>query len=324
MIEIVHPGWLSMIVDEGRRGYAEVGVPSSSALDGLAFKTLNLLLGNQPDTPAIEVVGTEFALSFTEELTVAITGARVLAHLDGETVPPWSAFTVRKGSLLRVGRVLEGFRYYVGFAGRIKIPRIINSFSTNLECAFGGFRGRPFMRGDRIRLKDKRKEDEKRIPAACIGSMDPPHVIRIVDGPEIDYFMSDAVEGFCSIEKNSWYSVSAKSSRSGIRLAGQPLRFKEEAPTSIVSEGILPGTIQVPGDGMPIIVLYERTIGGYARIGIVAEADRDQLAHLKPKDKVMFDRITIEEARRLNTTRDEIISSLFRPSSAPPGGGRPL
>lgn len=300
------------MVDGGRYGYGDIGVPPSSALDSLALTSLNLLLGSSIDTAAIEVVGPEFSLAFTEEMAVALTGAKVLASVDGEMVRPWATFAVRKGSLLRVSRVLEGFRYYVGFSGSMVLPRVMGSFSTNVECMFGGFKGRPLMKGDRIGLRDKRKTEQKAVPEEYIPPMNPPHIIRIVDGPEKSYFTPDSIENFCSIEKNSWYAVSAKSNRTGIRLEGEPLQFTEDVPQSIISEGTLPGTIQVPGDGLPIIVLYERTIGGYARIGVVAGADRDQLAHLKPKDKVLFDRITLEEALKLGNARRGYTSSLYK------------
>src|SRR5512147_2088644 len=117
MIEIVHPGWLSLVTDNGRFGHAGIGVPWSSALDSFAYGTLNLMLGNGPGAAAIEVMGNEFAVRFHEETTCAICGASVAAQLDGDEVGSWASFRVIRGSLLRVTRVVEGFRYYVGIAG---------------------------------------------------------------------------------------------------------------------------------------------------------------------------------------------------------------
>ena len=312
-IEVVHPGWLSLVVDAGRPGHADIGVPRSSALDGLGFAALNRLLENSDDAPAIEVFGTDFSIAFSADTTAAITGARVSAFLDGAAVEPWATFHAPAGSLLRVAGVAEGFRYYVGFAGSMELPRIMGSFSTNLECMFGGFKGRPLIKGDRIDIAEGRRVDRKAVPESHMPDMSPPHVLRILDGPEKDWLTGDSLDKFCNIEKNLWYSVSAKSNRTGIRLEGEPMAFREGAAAGgIVSEGILPGTVQVPPDGRPIIVLFERTMGGYARAGVVASADLDRLAHLKPKDRVLFDRVTPDEALRLNTARRGYISSLYK------------
>jgi antagonist of KipI len=310
MIEIVHSGWLSLVVDNGRFGHAGIGVPWSSALDSLAYGTLNFMLGNDPGAPAIEAMGNEFALRFHEETTCAICGARVSAQLDGEEIDSWASFKVGRGSLLRVSRVLEGFRYYVGVSGTFDLPRVIGSFSTNLECRFGGLRGRPLIRGDVLGVKATRSVEEKSVPAEYIPTLRPPHAIRWVDGPEIDYFTQVSIKKLCTKNEDVCYAVAVNSNRTGVRVEGEPLHFKKDIPRSIVSEGLLPGTIQVPGDGTPIIVLYERTNGGYARIGVVARADMDLLAHLKPKDRILFRRITRDEALDLGRKRNERISAL--------------
>jgi allophanate hydrolase subunit 2 len=143
MLEVIHPGWLSIVVDNGRFGYADIGVPWSSALDGFAYGTLNLLLGNDPAAPVIEVVGNDFSLRFHEEASFAITGARVNALLDGSEIVSWRSSRARKGATLRVIKVMEGFRYYVGVSGIFDLPKVIGSFSTNLECRFGGIMGDP-------------------------------------------------------------------------------------------------------------------------------------------------------------------------------------
>jgi biotin-dependent carboxylase-like uncharacterized protein len=310
MIEIVHPGWLSLVADNGRFGHADIGVPWSSALDSFAYGTLNLMLGNDPGAPALEVVGNEFAVRFHEETTCAICGARVTAQLDGDEIGSWQSFQARRGSLLRVSKVLEGFRYYVGVSGVFDLPRVIGSFATNLECRFGGLRGRPLVRGDVLGVKGTRSVEERSVPVEYVPALHPPHVIRWVDGPEIGYFTQVSIKKLCTQNEDVCYLVSAKSNRTGVRLDGEPLHFKKGSARSIISEGLLPGTIQVPGDGSPIIVLYERTNGGYARMGVVARVDLDLLAHLKPKDRILFRRITRDEALEMGQERNERISAL--------------
>jgi biotin-dependent carboxylase-like uncharacterized protein len=299
MIEVINPAWFSIVVDGGRYNYADVGVPGSAALDQFAYNLLNYLVGNEMGAPVFEVMGSEFTVRLNSEMTCAITGAQVTAYIDNRQITPWVSFTAQKGSTLRVMEVLEGFRYYVGFSGLMDVDRVINSYSTNLECRFGGFRGRPLVKGDKITLKEPKAIGERFVPEEAMPIMEPPHVLRILEGPELHYFTPETINRLFEKREHSWYIVSSKSNRTGIRLEGKPFHFKKGMDKSITSEGILPGTIQVPGDGLPILMLNERTIGGYARFGMVAKVDQDRLAHLKPKDKVLFQLIGIDEAERL-------------------------
>jgi biotin-dependent carboxylase-like uncharacterized protein len=299
MIEIINPAWFSIVVDRGRCSYADVGVPGSAALDQFAYNLLNYLVGNETGAPVFEVMGNEFSISLNSEMTCAITGAQVTAYIDNKPITPWVSFTAHKGSTLQVKEVLEGFRYYVGFSGLMEVDRVIGSYSTNLECRFGGFRGRPLIKGDRIVLKEPKVIGERFVPGEVVPFMEPPHVLRILQGPESHYFTPETIHRLFEKKEHSWHIVSSKSNRTGIRLEGKPLLFKKGMDKSIISEGILPGTIQIPGDGLPILTLNERTIGGYARLGIVAKVDQDRLAHLKPKDKVLFQLIGVDEAERL-------------------------
>ncbi|OPY71457.1 MAG: KipI antagonist [Syntrophorhabdus sp. PtaU1.Bin002] len=299
MIEIINPGWCSIVVDRGRYGYADAGIPTSAALDYFSYSMANHLVGNEMGGPALEVTGSAFSLRFDVDVTCAVTGAEVIAYLDERPVTPWRSFAARAGSTLRVKEVLEGFRYYIGFSGIMEVDRVINSFSTNIECRFGGYMGRPLLKGDRIGLRHAKVIGERFIPEDALPSLSPPYVLRILEGPEMGRFTEETVGRLIEGGVQSWYTVSAKANRTGIRLEGKPLVFKTGVNKTIISEGVLPGTIQVPGDGLPIITLYERTIGGYARLALIVKADHDLLAQLKPKDKVIFRIIGIEEAERL-------------------------
>ncbi len=299
MVEIISPGWLSLVVDNGRYGFADMGVPASSALDRYAFRAVNYLTGNALDAPAIEVMGSEFTVKFEVPVECAITGARVRAVIDGVPVDPWKSFRAKEGSILEVKEVLEGFRYYVGFSGLMVFPKIMDSYATNLECRFGGFEGRPLMKGDILNLRDVQISDGSFIRDEYIPHMSPPHRVRIIAGPEMDYFTRDSLKRLFDEHKDVPFTVSTKLNRTGVRLEGRPLAFKSGVEKSIISEAILPGTIQVPGDGLPIMMLSERTIGGYARIAMVAKVDHDLLAHMKPRDAVLFTLISVDEAELL-------------------------
>jgi len=139
-------------------------VPWSSALDSFAYGTLNLMLGNDPGAPAIEAVGNEFAGPLPRGGGLRdLRRQELLRQLDGKDIGSWMSFQARRGSLLRVNKVLEGFRYYVSVSGMFDLPRVIGSFTTNLECSFGGLRGRPLVRGDVLGLRGVRSVGGKTV-----------------------------------------------------------------------------------------------------------------------------------------------------------------
>jgi biotin-dependent carboxylase-like uncharacterized protein len=312
MIEILNPGWQSLIVDGGRYGYGHIGVPPSSALDHFAYDALHFLLGNNRGTPALEVLGKGFSITFGKELICAVTGARVAAFLNDQSRPGWTLFQVNQGDVLRIKDVLEGFRYYIGFSGALILEQVINSFSTNLDCRFGGYQGRSLLKGDGIDIEPNMGVGEHLLPAGLIPTMNPPHYLRIIEGAEKDFFCTESINTFFE-KKGPGYKISSQSNRTGIRLEGKPLKFREGVDKSIISEAILPGTLQIPGDGLPIIALYERTIGGYARLGTIAKVDQDRLAHLRPGDLVFFERITLDEAESQWVGKMKRNSFLYEP-----------
>jgi len=315
-ITVRNPGLLSLIVDLGRSGFGAVGVPSSSALDRFACQALYSLLACA-NAPVLEVLGPRFALQFDADVVCAIAGAKVKAFLDDTPLRPWASFQAKKGSLLRVKEIGEGFRYYIGFAGKIKAEAVMGSYTTNLECRFGGLNGVPLKSGDILHLEDSREMGTNVVPLNLIPPMNSPHILRVMEGPEADSFTVDSCRHFWEKGSHELFSVSTNLNRTGIRLEGTPLVFRPEAPKSIISEGIVPGTVQIPGDGLPIIQLHERTIGGYARAAVIARADQDRLAHLKAGDLVCFEKITMEEGERLWMEKQKRIAKLQSLTGSP-------
>jgi antagonist of KipI len=310
MIEIVRPAMYTLVVDQGRYGQSAIGVPPSAALDRFACAAANRMTGNDASSPALEVIGSGLVLRFDIETACAITGAKVKAFLDDREVKPWTTFMVSKGATLNVKEVLEGFRYYLSFSGIMAVDEVMGSYATNLECGFGGYRGRALAAGDRIELTESGLADIRIVPQKYIPGMHPPHKLRVVEGPEAHYFSEDSLKAMFQKHPQNLYTVSNNSNRTGIRLTGEPLVFREGVEKSIISEGIMPGTIQIPGDGQPIIMLYERTIGGYTRVAIVTRADQDLLAHLKPSDDVILEMVSLEEAERLWFVKREKLSHI--------------
>jgi antagonist of KipI len=298
VITVVNPGFFTIVVDAGRQGLGALGIPTSSALDLYAYRALQYLVGGG-NGPALEAIGRKMTLKFDSEMGCAITGARVSADVDGEPVRGWSTFRVGKGGVLRIRDVVEGLRYYIGFSGIMEADYVAGSYATNVECLFGGFKGRALKAGDRLAFSEMWDVPVKTIPDGLIPSLKGPHEIRVVPGPEEDFFRPSSVDRFWGETDRITYRISPASNRAGVRLEGEPLLFREGSPGSIISEGIFPGTVQIPGDGLPLIVLCERTIGGYARAGIVARADRDLLAHLEPGKTVTFKKIGLDQAKTL-------------------------
>lgn len=309
MIEIIHPGAMNFIVDNGRYGYACAGVPPSSALDDFAYSALNRLLGQEGNAPALEIIGAHFSIRFHRKMVFALTGAELKGTLDDRPINSWASFIAEAGSVLKIHEVTEGFRYYLGFSGDMKLERVIGSFSFNLECRFGGYQGRPLTKGDRVDFDTVYDIAPGTIPVAAIPGITPPHHLRVTIGPEQFHFPEDSLQTFFNVNSQAAYEVSTAISRTGIRLKGEQLYFREGVKKSIISEGILPGTVQISGDGMPIIMLYERNIGGYARIAKVVRADLHRLAHLKPGDLVLFQLIGMDEAEKLWEDRQETIAA---------------
>jgi antagonist of KipI len=310
MIEVITPAMHTIVVDSGRFGYRDIGVPTSAALDTFAYKCLNYLTGNDKNAAVLEVVGRNLTLCFHAEITCAITGAKVKAFLDDDEIREWTTFRAKEGSTLRIREIREGFRYYVGFSGKMNVDKKMGSYTTNLECGFGGYKGKSLSAKDRIAIENAGVSEIRVIPERHIPGMSPPHKLRIVAGPESAFFTDDSLKRMVEKKSQTVYTVSGASNRTGIRIEGESLLFRENADKSIISEGVMPGTVQIPGDGKPIIALHERTIGGYARIGMIIKADQDRLAHLKPSDDVIFEMIGMSEAEALWKRKQEDMGKL--------------
>jgi antagonist of KipI len=309
MIEIIAPAFLSMIVDRGRYGFGHIGVPPSSAMDRFACAMAGFLLGNPEDSPVLEIMGNDLSVGFSENIAFAITGAHVRATLDDRPVLPWTSTNAKKGSILKVREITSGLRYYIGFSGKLDIAPVMDSITTNLECKFGGFQGRPLMKGDTLTLRDIHYPvGPATVQETLVRSMKEPHILRVLAGPEADRFSRTSVEFMFDRRKMAVFKATSRLNRTGIRLEGTALVFKDDVEQSIISEGIIPGTVQVPPDGLPIINCVERTIGGYARLAFIIDTDLDMLAHIKPGDRVFLSLVDIAEADRLRLARRDAIS----------------
>jgi biotin-dependent carboxylase-like uncharacterized protein len=304
--EVIQPGPLTTIQDLGRQGYQQYGVPPSGAMDNYAFRTGNLLVGNAESAAVLEITLAGCKLRVLKETVVAVTGADLAAGLNGNPLPRWQSVTVHNGDLISFPRLNSGCRAYLAISGGLDIPMVMASAATYIRAGIGGLEGRPLRQGDILRTRSSSQTRKKTyVPAEYIPIYDGQIELRVMLGPQDDFFTKDGIETFLESD----YSVTAQADRMGYRLEGPPVQHRKRA--DIISDGIPLGSVQVPGDGLPITLLADRqTTGGYTKIATVISADISLLAQTRPGSKVKFRQVSEDEAgtalRKYEQRIDEI------------------
>jgi biotin-dependent carboxylase-like uncharacterized protein len=293
---------------------ARYGVAPSGALDERALRIGNLLTGNPENTAGLETFLMGLKIRFRTAAVAAVTGADLQPQLNGSAMPMWQAHGIQAGDELTFGASVSGCRAYLAVGGGISVPRILGSRSTHIASGFGGFKGRSLKAGDvlLVRAPDLYGAMEGAgMPAADMPVQARPGLLRVLMGPQDEHFSREGKNTFLQ----TLFTVSAQSSRVGIRLEGASIARRLTAPESIVSEGIVAGAVQVPGDGRPIILLKETVSGGYSKIATVISADLARLGQLLPGDRVQFTAVTAgqagqmlwEEEARIHRLRQHLI-----------------
>lgn len=209
----------------------------------------------------------------------------------------YETIKVKKGDTLQFGKVNEGIRSYLAFGGSIDVPVVNGSKSTHIKTKMGGIEGRALKAKDEINIKKSKEKTMRKIPEKYLPIFSHCNILRIVLGPQDDYFTE---KGIHDLFRSGGYQVTKDFDRMGIRLKGTAIEHKETA--DIISDGTTFGSIQVPANGQPIILVADRqTTGGYTKIGNVITADLYKLAQMTFLDKVLFQEVTIEEAQKLAT-----------------------
>lgn len=286
-VEVVDAGLAVSIQDRGRTGYRNIGVPVSGALDPVLMAAANALLGNPADAAVLEVglSGPALkALSGTVRIAVAGEIGAQVVNTRGQVlkVLPWHTATLFPGDLIRIGGVSHGVGY-VAISGGFQVPLQLASRSTYRRAAIGGVQGRAPAIGDRLPCDAVRGDPwlEYRGRAPWHHETGP---IRVILGPQEDHFTPQALATFLGQP----YGVTRDMDRMGLRLEGEKLAHNDKG-AEIVSDGVAPGTIQVPANGQPIVLMADcQTSGGYPKIATVIRADLPRLAHLRPGDELRF------------------------------------
>ena len=293
MIVVVSPGPLTTVQDLGRPGWAHVGVPLAGAVDRAALRAANRLVGNASSAAVLEttLVGPE--LFFEADAVVAVTGGRCVVSLGEQALEGRAPVTARRGRTLQtgdpaavsaggtlsLGPVQRGVRSYLAVRGGFDVPPVLGSRST---CTLSGLGPLALAAGDRLAIGRDVEGAVASGPVDLPPILDEP-VLRLLPGPREDAFAADALRVLTS----SSYTVSASSDRTGVRLEGPALQriSTDELP----SEGVVPGAVQVPPDGQPIVFLANcPTTGGYPVIGVVAAADLAHAAQARPGSRLRF------------------------------------
>ncbi|WP_261391627.1 biotin-dependent carboxyltransferase family protein [Cytobacillus firmus] len=324
MIKVLKPGLLSSIQDLGRTGYQKFGVIASGAMDPFSHRMANLLSGNEENDPALEITMMGPILTFEEDTLISICGGDLSPSINGQPIRTWRSVFVKKGSELKFGGCQKGCRAYLAVYGGFAVPEVMNSKSTYLRAGIGGFKGRALKAGDVLetgkpslqslkmndflskQLLDKAfVENDWGIASKLIPETVGNPEIRITRGRQFDLFTHESrIQLF-----NHAFEVTAQSDRMGYRLKGPSLALSEHAEQ--ISEAVNFGSIQVPPDGNPIVLLADRqTTGGYPKIGQVAAVDLPLLAQAKPGDALRFAEISNEQAQQLLIKREMKLKEL--------------
>ncbi len=321
-LRVFAPGLLTTVQDFGRVGYQRLGIPVGGALDPLCLRAANLIVGNPPDAAGLEMVGRGPTLTIeAESARLAFMGARLELGLTG--LAPAQRFDIRsgesvvlrRGDTLRVGRLLGSATAYMAVEGGFAIEPVMGSLSTYLRGGFGGWNGRALQTGDVIPLA--RNTASERIELRLeTREFAPPLSLRVLEGPQSDYFSDEERAGFFGRQ----YVVGPGWNRMGMRLEGVPL--KHSRGYNVTSDGVVRGSIQAPGDGLPIVLLAEhQTTGGYPKIGAVVSADLPALGRLGAGSRIAFERVSLAEAEaaaRAHAAFIDGLPSLLRPAPAAP------
>lgn len=294
-LEIIESGLLTTVQDAGRVGWARYGVPPSGPMDRAAFAAANALVGNPPDAAGLEITLAGPVLRVPRECLIAVCGADFDLRVGSLPVPTWHAVYVRAGRMVTFGVRRSGARAYLAVSGGIVVSSFLGSRATYVQGGFGGLEGRALRAGDRLPLggsavrhpaqRAGRAWPEDRRPAYAASP-----VLRVILGPQDDHFTR---KGTATFLENA-YVIAPESDRMGYRLSGAAVAHR--GTTGIASDGVVMGSVQVPPDGQPIVMMADhQTTGGYPKIATVIQADLPLLAQCLPGDIVRFRAVNLDE-----------------------------
>jgi biotin-dependent carboxylase-like uncharacterized protein len=315
-INVLKPGLSTTVQDLGRPGYYHIGIPTSGGMDMLSLTAANLLVGNPAGAAVLEAVFLGPELEFTQDATVAVTGADLPPKVDGDERAGWTSFTVKKGQVLSFGFLKAGARAYIAISGGIDVPVVLGSRSTYTLGALGGFHGRKLQAGDVLALGEGAGADGRSVPAALRRMPGTPAALRMLPG--LYWHRITEAAGIRFFE-DTW-KVAPEADRIGYRFkSGHPLEFvpREQPfgagsdPSNIVDACYPYGSVQVPGGTEPIVLHRDAVSGGgYFMVGTVISADMDLIGQLQPHTPAQFVKVTMDEALMARKDRQTVLNGI--------------
>lgn len=311
-IEVLRPGLLTTLQDAGRSGVAHLGIGRAGAFDAPALRIANALCGNPAAACGLEITLLGPTLRVTTDARIAVTGAPCTLQVDGEARALWTPLYVRGGQTLAIGSIHSGCRSYLAIHGGIDVERVLGSRSCDVNAHLGAFDGRPLRAGDTLPVAPPTTtaphadaQPHWQLDPRIWFKHDPDLPLRCLPGSHF--------ERLDAASRAAWFgdsfTVTASSNRVGLRLAGRLLALTE--PLEMVSEGCLPGLVQLPPSGQPIVFGPEApTSGGYPRIGQIAAIDLPRLAQLRPGDTVRFTPCSLDAALEAADRRARALDAL--------------
>ncbi len=316
-LKIVKSGLATTIQDLGRPGYFHLGIPEGGAMDRLALRAANMLVGNPEDAAGLEAVFMGPEIEFTRDASIAVTGAEIPVMIDGAPRETWTSITVKAGQVLSFGFLQAGARAYIAVSGGIATEPDLGSRSTYPIGALGGVDGRAVQPGDDLPVGDAPLVAEGRsVPVALRRGPGNPAELRVLTGLYWYRLTEDAGRRFF---EDTW-TVAAEADRMGYRFkGGRPLDFVDREPpfgagadpSNIVDGCYSYGSIQVPGGTEPIVLHRDAVSGGgYFTLGAVISADMDLIGQLQPNTQVNFVNVDMETALAARAERKATLNKI--------------
>jgi biotin-dependent carboxylase-like uncharacterized protein len=299
-LRVIAPGLMTTLQDLGRRGYQHLGVPVSGALDPVCLQAANLLAGNAPGIGALEIAyqGPTLAVE-ADSVRIACAGGQAAVDIlgpdggAGQRLGPFESARLVRGQTLKIGALSGSAILYLAVEGGLAVAPVMGSQSTLTRGGIGGFAGRALQAGDILPLNRPSAPEREEIMLPPLD-LSPPGRVRVVLGPQDDHFTPAGLATLLA----SPYTISRASDRMGMRLDGPTLEHSAKG-YNIVSDGIAPGSIQVPGNGLPIVLLADRqTTGGYPKAATVISGDLPALGRMMPGATISFAAVDVDTAER--------------------------
>ncbi|MBV9121580.1 MAG: 5-oxoprolinase subunit PxpB [Chloroflexi bacterium] len=293
-LEVLDPGLMTTVQDLGRWGYQAYGVSVAGPVDDLSFRMANAAAGNPPAAACLECTLAGPTLLARQACTIAVAGAAIEPRVNGHLTARGVPIRLRPGDRLEVGAPRRGLRSYLALGGGIDVPEVLSSRATYTRGCMGGSEGRPLRAGDTLARADAGRQQPRVAPDPPLPWPGKPVTVRVVLGPQDDYFDAGVLREFLSRP----FTISSDADRMGYRLSGY--RLRHSGPSEIVTDGLVAGSIQVPGHGDPIVMLADRaSVGGYPKIATVITADLRIISQCTPGMRLRFEAVGAAEARAI-------------------------